>query len=101
MEQQHFHLISHALCPYVQRSVITLEEKDIRYTRTDIDLANKPVWFKQKSPMSKVPLLLVDDDYVLFESAVICEYLDEVTIDSIHPTNSLEKAQHRAWIEFG
>jgi glutathione S-transferase len=101
MKNQSFHLISHALCPYVQRSIITLEEKSINYTRSEIDLANKPAWFKQKSPMGKVPLLLVDDNLALFESQVICEYLDEVTSGSLHPTDPLEKAYHRSWIELG
>ncbi|RUO66346.1 glutathione S-transferase [Pseudidiomarina planktonica] len=101
MKQQSLHLVTHILCPYVQRSIITLEEKSIAYTRVDIDLANKPDWFKQKSPMGRVPILLVDENRTLFESAVICEYLDEVTAGSLHPSDSLEKAYHRAWIEFG
>lgn len=101
MNQQNLHLITHVLCPYVQRSIITLEEKGISYTRTDIDLAVKPVWFKQKSPMGKVPILLIDEKHTLFESAIICEYLDEITPGSLHPVDSLEKAYHRAWIEFG
>ncbi|MFT5592556.1 MAG: glutathione S-transferase [Oceanicoccus sp.] len=101
MTQQSFHLIAHVLCPYVQRSIITLEEKGIPYTRTDIDLAKKPEWFKQKSPMEKVPILLIGDEHTLFESAVICEYLDEITPGSLHPVDSFEKAYHRSWIEFG
>ena len=94
------HLISHDLCPYVQRAVITLLEKEIPYDRTYINLSNKPDWFAQISPLGKVPLLQVGDE-VLFESAVICEYLDEITPGSLHPIDPLEKAKHRAWIEFG
>jgi len=101
MNQQKFHLVTHVLCPYVQRSIIVLQEKDIPYTRTDIDLSNTPAWFKRLSPMNKVPLLLVNDSKALFESAVICEYLNEITPGSLHPQDSLEKAHHRAWIEFG
>ncbi|NRA85541.1 MAG: glutathione S-transferase family protein [Gammaproteobacteria bacterium] len=101
MKQQNFDIITHVLCPYVQRSIITLEEKNISYTRTDIDLAKKTAWFEQKSPMGKVPVLLVDEKHTLFESAIICEYLDEITPGSLHPVDSLEKAYHRAWIEFG
>jgi glutathione S-transferase len=93
-------LVSHPLCPYVQRAVITLLEKDVPHQRTSIDLANKPDWFRQISPLGKVPLLKVSDT-VLFESAVICEYLDEITPGSLHPTDPLAKAKHRAWIEFG
>jgi glutathione S-transferase len=80
--------------------VITLLEKDIPHQRTYIDLANKPDWFRQISPLGKVPLLKVNEE-VLFESAVICEYLDEITPGSLHPSDPLMKAKHRAWIEFG
>lgn len=93
-------LISHDLCPYVQRAVVTLLEKQIPHDRVYIDLANKPDWFMQLSPLGKVPLLRVGDE-VLFESAVICEYLNEITPGSLHPDNPLERAKHRAWIEFG
>lgn len=93
-------LISHTLCPYVQRAIITLLEKQIPHERNYIDLANKPDWFLKLSPLGKVPILLVDED-ILFESVVICEYLDEVTPGSLHPTDALIKAKHRAWIEFG
>ena len=95
------HLISHPLCPYVQRSVIVLTEKSIQFSRTDIDLGNKPDWFKKLSPLGRVPLLQIDNQHTLFESAVICEYLDETTPGSLHPANALEKAHHRSWIEFG
>lgn len=96
-----FELITHVLCPYVQRSVIVLNEKGIPYRRIDIDLANKPEWFWRISPLGKVPVLVVEEQRSLFESAVICEYLDEVTPGSLHPEDPLERAEHRAWIEFG
>jgi glutathione S-transferase len=101
MSELKLQLISHILCPYVQRAVITLLEKQIPHQRTYIDLANKPDWFRQLSPLGKVPLLVVDNRHALFESAVICEYLDEVTPAPLHPADPLEKAKHRAWIEFG
>lgn len=95
-----FHLISHHLCPYVQRAVIVLTEKNIAHKRTYIDLANKPDWFRELSPLGKVPVLEIENA-ILFESQVIVEYLDEVTAGSLHPADPLEKARHRAWIEFG
>jgi glutathione S-transferase len=101
MQNPTLELVSHHLCPYVQRAVITLTEKAIAHKRTYIDLADKPGWFKAISPLGKVPLLRIDDSVVLFESAVICEYLDEITPGSLHPADPLEKARHRAWIEFG
>ena len=50
-------LISHKLCPYVQRAVIALTEKGVPFERIDIDLANKPDWFLKISPLGKMPVL--------------------------------------------
>jgi glutathione S-transferase len=69
-------LISHKLCPYVQRAVIALTEKRVSFERIDIDLANKPDWFLKVSPLGKTPVLVVGD-HAIFESAVILEYLEE------------------------
>jgi glutathione S-transferase len=92
-------LISHLLCPYVQRAIIVLEEKQIAYERIDIDLANKPDWFLKVSPLGKTPVLLADGK-VIFESAVICEYLEETTQRPLHPKDPIARAQHRGWMEF-
>lgn len=92
-------LVSHHLCPYVQRARIVLSEKSVPHDLAFIDLANKPDWFLTISPLGKVPVLLVDDR-ALFESAVIAEYLDETTSGSLHPLDAFEKARHRSWIAF-
>ncbi len=93
-------LVSFDLCPYVQRAAIVLAEKEVPFERINVDLANKPEWFKTISPTGKVPLLKVGDD-VLFESSVIVEYLEETQPKPLHPQASLSKARHRAWMEFG
>lgn len=93
-------LISHPLCPYVQRAVIALSEKGVSFKRIDIDLANKPDWFKALSPLGKTPVLVVDDT-AIFESAVILEYLEETQDKPLHPADALRRAEHRSWIEFG
>jgi glutathione S-transferase len=99
-------LISHKLCPYVQRAVIALNEKGVPFERVDIDLANKPDWFLKISPLGKVPVLVVtgadDNKVALFESNVICEYIEETQGGAkLHPQDALQRAQHRAWMEFG
>ncbi|MBI3700627.1 MAG: glutathione S-transferase family protein [Afipia sp.] len=92
-------LISHALCPYVQRAVIALTEKGVPFERIDIDLNNKPDWFLKISPLGKTPVLVVGDT-AIFESAVILEYLEETQPNPLHPKDPLKRAEHRAWIEF-
>ncbi|OHV73105.1 glutathione S-transferase family protein [Ensifer sp. LCM 4579] len=98
-------LISHHLCPYVQRAAIALSEKGVAFQRVHIDLADKPDWFLTISPLAKVPLLRVpqeEGEAVLFESSVICEYLEETAPGAkLHPSDPLTRARHRGWMEFG
>ncbi|GLH32783.1 glutathione S-transferase [Pseudomonas sp. BR1R-5] len=98
-------LVSHGLCPFVQRVAIALLEKNIAFERETIDLANKPEWFLAISPSGKVPLLIVggeeENQTVLFESFPICEFIeDEYRQVPLHPTVPLKRAKHRAWMEF-
>ncbi len=93
-------LVSHHLCPYVQRAAISLAEKAVPFDRVYVDLADKPAWFLDLSPLGKTPVLKVDDR-AIFESAVILEYLEETRPHRLHPADALRRAEHRAWIEFG
>jgi len=93
-------LISFPICPYVQRALIILNEKNIPFDVEYINLSAPPPWFYDISPLEKVPVLLVDEK-PLFESMVICDYIDEITPNSVYPTDAFAKAQNRGWIEFG
>lgn len=100
-------LISFDRCPFVQRSVITLLYQGTDFEIEYIDLADKPAWFLEVSPLGRVPALVVDEGgkkTALFESAVINEYLAEVTAAAgkpyLLPDDALERAKCRAWIEF-
>ena len=92
-------LVSFKACPFVQRVAITLQYKDINYDIEYVDLGNPPEWFLAISPLNKVPLLIVGDT-VIFESAVINEYIDEAYPPKLHPEDLLIKAINRSWIEF-
>lgn len=93
-------LVSHHLCPYVQRAAISLAEKAVPFERVHVDLADKPAWFLDLSPLGKTPVLKVGDR-AIFESAVILEYLEETQPHPLHPADPLRRAEHRAWMEFG
>ncbi len=93
-------LVSHNLCPYVQRAAISLLEKGIEFDRREVDLANKPDWFLALSPLGKTPVLVVDGE-AIFESAAILEYLEDSRQPPLHPRDLLDKARHRGWIEVG
>lgn len=92
-------LISHHLCPYVQRAAIALSERGVAFERRNIDLANKPDWFLKLSPLGKVPVLVIDDDTVLFESSVIAQYVDEITGNTLVSPDVRVKYSQLAWME--
>lgn len=91
-------LISDPLCPFVHRAAIMLREKGVAFARRDIDLRDKPAWFLAISPRGKVPVL-VADGAALFESAAICEFLDETHPPRLMPDDPFARARERAWVE--
>lgn len=105
MTEQTLTLVSHPLCPFVQRAAIVLLEKGVAFDRVNVDLSSKPDWFLALSPTGRVPVLKVrqlgGEDAILFESVVICEYLNETQGGAaMYPDDALLRARHRAWIEF-
>jgi glutathione S-transferase len=83
-------LIGSLTSPYVRKARIVLAEKKIEY---DFELDSP--WdadsgVPDANPLGKIPVLVLDDETVLFDSRVIVEYLDNVT-----PNNKLMPAPNR------
>jgi len=93
-------LISFKLCPYMQSSLITLLHNEIKHKVTYIDINDPPEWFDEVSPIGQVPLLRVNSDAVIFESAVINEYLNDQMTANMLPTDPLDRALNRSWTQF-
>ncbi|XP_070546722.1 glutathione S-transferase omega-1-like [Ptychodera flava] len=64
-------------CPYAQRAILTLQAKGIPHEEVRVNTRKKPEWFFDKNPNALVPVLEINDK-IVFESAICCEYLDEV-----------------------
>ena len=65
-----------------------------------MDLKNKPQDLLELNPYAKVPVL-VDGDGVVYESAIVNEYLEEkYPAIRLLPTDQLERAKARIWIDF-
>ena len=96
-------LVSHKLCPYVQRAVIVAAGKEIQFERVDIDLAEKPAWFLAISPTGKTPLLEVKRTS---GATSTCSKRSDLRIprrisgDPLLSADPLERARERAWVEF-
>ena len=82
-------------CPYCARVRIALAEKGIEYETVEIDLDDRPAWIYEKNPLGRVPVL-EEDAFVLPESAVINEYLEERYPDPpLWPADAGERALAR------
>jgi glutathione S-transferase len=77
-----------------------LRQKQVPHDLSFIDIEHPPEWFMRLSPTGKVPVMLVNDT-VLFESSIILDYIDETHPPRLHPEDPLQRAQHKAWIEYG
>jgi glutathione S-transferase len=86
-------------CPYCARVRIVLAEKGVTYETVVVDLDDRPAWLYEKNPLGKVPVL-EEDDFVLPESAVINEYLEERFPEPpLWPAHPAERAAGRLLVE--
>ena len=93
-------LVTSKFSPYGHRVEMVLIEKNIPYEKQEIILSERPDWFAKDAPLGKVPLLYIGTK-PLFESIVICEYLEEAfPKNPMHPKDAYTKSWHRAWMEF-
>jgi glutathione S-transferase len=82
-------------CPYCARVRIVLAEKRIEYETVAVDLDERPAWIYEKNPLGRVPVL-EEDTFVLAESAVVNEYLeDRYPEPALWPADPAERALGR------
>ena len=86
-------------CPYCARVRIVLAEKGIGYETVVVDLDDRPAWIYEKNPLGRVPVL-EEEAFVLPESAVINEYLEERYPEPpLWPADPAERAEGRLLVE--
>ena len=86
-------------CPYCARVRIVLSEKGLEHETVVVDLDDRPAWIYEKNPLGRVPVL-EEDAFVLPESAVIMEYLEERYPDPpLWPADPAERAAGRLLVE--
>ena len=87
-----------ARCPYCARVRIVLAEKDVEYEAVEIDLSDRPAWIYAKNTTGRVPVI-EEDAWLLPESAVIMEYLDERYPEPpLLAADAADRALARLWI---
>jgi glutathione S-transferase len=82
-------------CPYCARTRIALAEKGLEYEVVEVDLDDRPAWIYEKNPLGRVPVF-EEGEYILPESAVINEYLEERWPEpALWPSDPAERALGR------
>jgi glutathione S-transferase len=85
-------------CPYCARARIALAEKGLEYEVMEVDLSDRPQWIYEKNSTGRVPVI-EEDAWILPESSVILEYLDERYPEPpLLPADPADRALARVWI---
>jgi glutathione S-transferase len=98
MLENQMKLIGSLTSPYVRKARVVLAEKKIEY---DFELDspwNADSGVPNVNPLGKIPVLVLDDETVLFDSRVIVEYLDNVTPNNkLMPVPNRERILVKRW----
>ncbi|HMM66948.1 MAG TPA: glutathione S-transferase N-terminal domain-containing protein [Dokdonella sp.] len=82
-------------CVHCHRVRLVLSAKGVSYDHVVVDLDNPPEDLIELNPYNSVPTL-VDRDLVLYDTSVICEYLDErYPHPPLMPVDPLSRARLR------
>jgi glutathione S-transferase len=91
--------------PYVRKVMICAHELNlagqIELTRSVAAMLKPNERLMQDNPLSKIPTLMLEDGTSLFDSVVICEYLNDLAGGSLFPRQGPDKWQALRWHAFG
>ena len=91
--------------PYVRKVMVCAHElgvvQDLTLVRSVAAMLKPNAALMADNPLSKIPTLVLDDGTVLFDSAVICEYLDAQAHGSLIPAGGAARWQALRWHAFG
>jgi glutathione S-transferase len=93
-----FTVIGAPLSPFVRKVHITMQLKNIEFTMEPVSPFALPEGYEKINPVKRIPVLKHDDTYIC-DSAVICQYLEDLCPEpQLIPQAPLAKARV-AWFE--
>jgi glutathione S-transferase len=91
--------------PYVRKVMICLEELNalerVQLVRSVAAMTKPNPQIMIDNPLSKIPTLVLDDGSSLFDSVVICEYLNDLLSGDMFPQSTNQKWTCLRWHAFG
>jgi glutathione S-transferase len=87
------------LSPFVRKLRLFLAEKGLEYQLEIITPFGQPEWYRELSPLGRIPALK-DDDFALADSSVICHYLEEKypDLEALYGSTPAQRARIN-WLE--
>src|ERR1700687_3355412 len=84
--------------PYARKARIIIHELGLKSRVEDL-IVSLPADAKLRAvnPLGKIPALILDDGSVIYDSPVICEYLDDVKQGKFFPRASLFREAKGSW----
>ncbi|EAS37101.3 glutathione S-transferase [Coccidioides immitis RS] len=104
--EQPFKFYAGWFCPFVQKTWIVLEEKQIPYQYIEVNASLDPSSLLSLNPRGPIPTLYCpqpNGSKPLYESNIINEYLDDVFSSHqphLFPLDPYKKARAKTWVDF-
>jgi glutathione S-transferase len=94
-------LYSHSVSPFARKARIIAHELGIKLEIVPIESARKDTNLRQVNPLKQIPVLVLDDGSSLFDSPVICEYLNHTGGGKFFPGMSIWRHNSGRWKALG
>jgi len=94
-------LYSHPVSPFARKCRVVAHELRIKLEIVHIESARKDDNLRKVNPLKQIPVLVLDDGSTLFDSAVICEYLNHTGGGKFFPGMSIWRHSSGRWKALG
>ena len=93
-------LYSHPVSPFARKARIIAHELDIKLGVIDVQARNDES-LRRVNPLKQIPILVLDDGSSLFDSPVICEYLNHSGGGKFFPGMNIFRHTSGRWKALG
>ena len=94
-------LVGSKTSPYVRKCRVILAERTLPFEFVEESAWNAGTTVPRYNPLNKVPALVMDDGESIYDSRVICEYLDAISGGGLLPADPAQRARVRRYEALG
>jgi glutathione S-transferase len=94
-------LYSHPVSPFARKARIIAHELNLKLEIVHVESARKDDNLRSINPLKQIPVLVLDDGSSLFDSAVICEYLNHTGGGKFFPGMNIFRHTSGRWKALG